>query len=694
MTPRFGPVRAVLCMSLTAVLTASSSADGSIPPCLVIDPGHGGPTDTGGCHALTGFYEKTANLNVALRLADTLSNAAFGGYVKGQDYFLTREVDVAMTRPQRAAFANNRYAQQFISIHHNAVGGCPVTSNYTRVYYCTAALTDSGWFRDTSAVLASKVGHRIVQEFKLNYSQCSSVSWPCMDYFDVLRLTKMRSVLTEASFVANTEESYRLRDSSRAEQEAGAIAHGWRSYVDERGFAIVRNAYNGGNEGDIWVDDVPWDSPFLAVWEHEESHALEAAVTQWFPDGYQGSFFRWVSVADYQYPRDSIRNTVWYNSWFPITVGGEWIYHIWVAFFSGGPYNASVASPYDTVYVTDTVPFVWRPTATVSSARDTINWHADVGADSTSVIRISLDRNGGSGGYAETILGPGYFDQLSGRRWLSSGPGTSNAKLRITANDYAGNSKTAYSTYPFVIYDCGQLAVTNETMSSNKPAITELYLDYDCNVNHNLDLTVYRLDGDVWTEVAGWCQEATTGHTHIAWPIDPAHQGQYLTYRMAGECTRQCGSSGAWLSDQFSVDLQLVNTPPEFLQGPFFVGRNCLEYGTWYDVRVLALDAEDGKSLTYRWTADIGYFAPGAHTITTSAPAATYRGPVNDTCVPVKKAPDDEIHITVYDAQGGSSTRGMHVYLECQGDCPQQAKDEGRLKTGVAGAGFAGVECA
>jgi N-acetylmuramoyl-L-alanine amidase len=74
----------------------------------VLDPGHGGK-DTG-----TSINEKVYALDVARR-AQTLLEAA------GYRVILTRESDVFIDLPQRAAIANLNRADVFVSLHFNAL---------------------------------------------------------------------------------------------------------------------------------------------------------------------------------------------------------------------------------------------------------------------------------------------------------------------------------------------------------------------------------------------------------------------------------------------------------------------------------------------------------------------------------------------------------------------------------------------
>ena len=80
---------------------------------IAIDPGHGG-SDTGavGPH---GTYEKTANLQIARLLKETLEKA-------GAKPFLTRDADVDVSLYERPRIAWRNKARLFVSVHCNASG--------------------------------------------------------------------------------------------------------------------------------------------------------------------------------------------------------------------------------------------------------------------------------------------------------------------------------------------------------------------------------------------------------------------------------------------------------------------------------------------------------------------------------------------------------------------------------------------
>jgi len=106
-------------LGIATALAVCSSARAQ--PLIVIDAGHGG-TDPGavGCS----LEEANVVLDVALRLRTELEAA-------GIRVALTRDVDEFVGLSARAAFANSRSADGFVSIHSNANSGTPASGTET-----------------------------------------------------------------------------------------------------------------------------------------------------------------------------------------------------------------------------------------------------------------------------------------------------------------------------------------------------------------------------------------------------------------------------------------------------------------------------------------------------------------------------------------------------------------------------------
>ncbi|MDR2769884.1 MAG: N-acetylmuramoyl-L-alanine amidase, partial [Rickettsiales bacterium] len=95
----------------TAAKTATTSNNSGKMPTIVIDPGHGGKDP--GCIGATGALEKDVVLSVAKKLYDKLDSA-------GYNVHLTRKNDSFLNLDARAAIAEKKKADLFISLHANA----------------------------------------------------------------------------------------------------------------------------------------------------------------------------------------------------------------------------------------------------------------------------------------------------------------------------------------------------------------------------------------------------------------------------------------------------------------------------------------------------------------------------------------------------------------------------------------------
>lgn len=80
---------------------------------IVIDPGHGGADH--GAAGIEGLEEKDFTLRLALLVEREIERR-----IKKVHVYLTRRSDVNMSLPERTAFANNKRADLFISIHAGA----------------------------------------------------------------------------------------------------------------------------------------------------------------------------------------------------------------------------------------------------------------------------------------------------------------------------------------------------------------------------------------------------------------------------------------------------------------------------------------------------------------------------------------------------------------------------------------------
>jgi len=452
---------------------------------VCVDPGHGG-SQSGNIGRVYGVLEKDVNLGVGVLTSYYL----WGNYYAN---IMTRTEDVTLYPPQRAAIANmaNRGegVDAFVSIHHNADSLITDTiTNGTETFWCNAAKTDSNWDRrDRTDTLATKVYYKLLDKFHYHPRGVKLTCW------DVLRLTKMGSTLSEASFLscAAVERKFYYNFDEECGKEGDAIFRGTASYLEHAGITVIKNSYQGGNAGNLivskwdWFSDICFEtdtvpSPYTTCWlggMFGETYCLQAITPQWM-GGYQRTFHHWVHLDHWGNPDDFCYEPLWklWVDW------PEYDYHNYVAYFSGGPYSAQVVSPNGWE--------IWH----VGEQRNIV-WTASVGADSTTTVNVYLDRNGGNGGYPE-YLGAYTVDWGNQFTWTVTGPISTHCRIKIVAEDVAGNSAQDVSNWDFSISASG----------NNNPAIdTGLHCKYpytQCNdcikwgESFTLEVHAHDPDGD------------------------------------------------------------------------------------------------------------------------------------------------------------------------------------------------------
>ena len=185
---------------------------------ICIDPGHGGPWP-GAVAPSNGLREADVNLSVARLLKRMLADA-------GANVFLTREVDTALapdSLPEdlaaRAALANERKADIFVSVHHNADINKGSVKNDLEVYY---KLREDG----ASLDLAQSLTHELAR--RLDATATAKLLLP--GNYKVLRLSQQPAVLIESSYMTFPQNAELLASNAAIIAEAEAIAAGIASY--------------------------------------------------------------------------------------------------------------------------------------------------------------------------------------------------------------------------------------------------------------------------------------------------------------------------------------------------------------------------------------------------------------------------------------------------------------------------------
>jgi len=209
---------------------------------IVIDPGHGGRD--GGAVGYSGrFYEKTATLDIAKRVAEILRRE------QDLEVLLTRDKDKYITLQYRTEFANRHQADLFVSVHCNA--NPRRNARGTEVYIYSSRATGnameaaarenaggdflpmieadlwSGTYRTRSKLLAENVDQRIHDRLGQHILRTEQAP------FYVLARVKMPSILVETAFITHREEERKLKDPEWRALVAQAIADGVLAYRDK-----------------------------------------------------------------------------------------------------------------------------------------------------------------------------------------------------------------------------------------------------------------------------------------------------------------------------------------------------------------------------------------------------------------------------------------------------------------------------
>jgi len=201
---------------------------------IAIDPGHGG-VDNGTQNNRLGLMEKTLTLDVAVRVGRLLR-------AEGYKVIFTRETDMKVELPLRAAAANAVGADLFISIHFNSL---PKDTKTNGIELFTFAPED---VRSTDA-WSGKVSDAESDPSPVNKSDhWSSVAAYAMQremlgslkafdrgkkiaHWGVLRGLNCPGMLVEAGFLSNDAEARKIATHEYRQQIAESIARGIRSYA-------------------------------------------------------------------------------------------------------------------------------------------------------------------------------------------------------------------------------------------------------------------------------------------------------------------------------------------------------------------------------------------------------------------------------------------------------------------------------
>lgn len=204
---------------------------------IVLDPGHGG-LDPGAENRRVGINEKTATLDVALRLKKLLE-------LQGWRVLLARDKDTELSKNKKAdlalrtAFANQNKADLFISIHFNAA---PESITGIETYTLTPQfMFSAGDGQGDDMTKQAYPGNRLdyanlLFGEKIHRAMLAGLKAPDRGFkrgrWGVLRMLDCPGVLVECAYLSNDTAARRVATQEYRQQIAEALAAGVRDYAD------------------------------------------------------------------------------------------------------------------------------------------------------------------------------------------------------------------------------------------------------------------------------------------------------------------------------------------------------------------------------------------------------------------------------------------------------------------------------
>lgn len=218
------------CGNETTVSTGTPIGDVQV----VLDPGHGGETDTGAVGA-NGLAERDLNLRVARAVEAKLGERGIG-------VVLTRTGNYASTLETRSALADQLDADVLVSIHHNAPTPNPSPTPGTEV------------FIQTSSAASKRLGGLIydsvveaLDQFDVQWAAAPDAgvlvvhSTKGSDAYGMVRNPDTVSVLAELGYISHPPEAELFATSNYVDVASGAVADGIQAYLEtgEKGSGFV-----------------------------------------------------------------------------------------------------------------------------------------------------------------------------------------------------------------------------------------------------------------------------------------------------------------------------------------------------------------------------------------------------------------------------------------------------------------------
>ncbi len=211
---------------------------------IVIDPGHGGPIDTGAV-APTGLAEQEINRKVSLAVAQLLTR-------RGIPTLLTRVADYPIPIPIRTGYADLVGAKALVSIHHNApaapAADVPGVEIFIQNESDDSARLGGLLYETTMASLG---------QFDVDWDRAPDAGVMTvlnpegLDTYGMIRLPETVSALIELGYVANRAEAVLYAGPEYVPAAANAIADAIEKYLttDQSGSGFVDGRVFRANPG-------------------------------------------------------------------------------------------------------------------------------------------------------------------------------------------------------------------------------------------------------------------------------------------------------------------------------------------------------------------------------------------------------------------------------------------------------------
>lgn len=193
---------------------------------VVLDPGHGGPVDTGAVGP-NGLVERDLNLTLSLATQRELES-------RGVTVAITRTRDYATLLATRAAFADAVGADALVSVHHNAPAAIPSDVPGTEIF----VQTDSDQSRRLGGLLYGAVFDALAAVEGVAWTTASDagvvrvLNTRGTDAYGIIRRPVTPTALVELGYINNASEAAFMATDAYIDIASRALADGIVAYLE------------------------------------------------------------------------------------------------------------------------------------------------------------------------------------------------------------------------------------------------------------------------------------------------------------------------------------------------------------------------------------------------------------------------------------------------------------------------------